>query len=100
MKIVIDDQYHNDDSDYGEQEYTVDENGNLNLFIQVDEEIEKETSSRTINRGNIINNQAEEKIIENNFNEDFLVDEKYADSDVYDNLYSQIGDNSSDIKAC
>lgn len=91
MKIVIDDQYHNDDSDYGEQEYTVDENGNLNLFIQVDEEIEKETSSRTINRGNIINNQAEGKIIENNFNEDFLVDEKYADSDVYDNLYSQIG---------
>lgn len=83
MKIVIDDQYHSDENNNNnEDQYTVDENGNLNLFIQVDGEVGEDNSTRTINRDNICNTQ-EEEIIESDFSE-----EKYENP--YDRLYSNI----------
>ncbi len=48
MKIVIDDQYHSDE----EKKYTVDENGNIDLFINIGDEI---GDSRTLEGGNNIN---------------------------------------------
>ena len=48
MKIVIDDQYQNDDN----KQYTVDENGNINLFISVGDEV---GSDDTINEDVNIN---------------------------------------------
>ena len=55
MKIVIDDQYHSDENNNNnEDQYTVDENGNLNLFIQVDGEVGEDNSTRTINRATYV----------------------------------------------
>lgn len=101
MKIVIDDQYHSDennnnykDNNYGEDQCTVDENGNLNLFIQVDEKVEDSNPTMAINKDNICNNQVEEKIIESDFSEQAWRDEKYEEH--YDNIYSNIEDNFKD----
>lgn len=82
MKIVIDDQYHSDENNNNEDQYTVDENGNLNLFIQVDGEVGEDNSTRTINRDNICNTQ-EEEIIESDFSEEKC-------ENPYDILYSNI----------
>lgn len=83
MKIVIDDQYHSDENNNNnEDQYTVDENGNLNLFIQVDGEVGEDNSTRTINRDNICNTQ-EEEIIESEFSEEKC-------ENPYDRLYSNI----------
>lgn len=82
MKIVIDDQYHSDENNNNEDQYTVDENGNLNLFIQVDGEVGEDNSTRTINRDNICNTK-EEEIIESDFSEGKC-------ENPYDRLYSNI----------
>ncbi|MBQ6819743.1 MAG: calcium-binding protein [Clostridium sp.] len=49
MKIEINDQYHSDEN----KKYTVDENGNIDLFISIGNEVE---AGSTINSGNTINN--------------------------------------------
>ncbi|GAA0107037.1 prealbumin-like fold domain-containing protein [Clostridium tertium] len=90
MKIVIDDQYHSDENNNNnEDQYTVDENGNLNLFIQVDGEVGEDNSTRTINRDNICNTQ-EEEIIESEFSEEKC-------ENPYDRLYSNIEDKLEGI---
>lgn len=61
MKIVIDDQYQNDEN----KQYTVDENGNVNLFISVGDEV---GTGSTINKD--INLESDN--IEYNEKEDFL----------------------------
>lgn len=61
MKIVIDDQYQNDEN----KQYTVDENGNVNLFISVGDEV---GTRSTINKD--INLESDN--IEYNEKEDFL----------------------------
>ncbi|WP_291647889.1 prealbumin-like fold domain-containing protein [Clostridium sp.] len=95
MKIVIDDQYHSDENNNNEDQYTVDENGNLNLFIQVDGEVGENNSTRSINRDNICNNQEDEEIIESDFSEQVLSEEKYENP--YDRLYSNIEDKLQGI---
>lgn len=103
MKIVIDDQYHSDENNdnkyknnnYEEDQCTVDENGNLNLFIKVDGKVDNGNPIRTIDRDNICNNQEEEKIIESDFSEQVLGEEK--DENPYDRLYSKIEDNLQGI---
>lgn len=62
MKIVIDDQYHNDEN----KQYTVDENGNINLFINLGDEVEE---SNTLDNSNNINYNEGENVIESDFTE-------------------------------
>ncbi|MCR1950244.1 MULTISPECIES: prealbumin-like fold domain-containing protein [unclassified Clostridium] len=95
MKIVIDDQYHSDENNNNnEDQYTVDENGNLNLFIQVDGEVREDNSTGTINRDNICNNQ-EEEIIESDFSDQVCSEGQYENP--YDRLYSNIEDKLQGI---
>lgn len=62
MKIVIDDQYYSDEN----KPYTVDENGNINLFINIGDE---EGNSNTLEEGSNINYKEEENVIESDFTE-------------------------------
>lgn len=62
MKIVIDDQYHNDEN----KQYTVDENGNINLFINIEDKVE---DSNTLEDSNNINYNEGENVIESDFTE-------------------------------
>ncbi|GAA0085676.1 hypothetical protein UT300007_21150 [Clostridium sp. CTA-7] len=95
MKITIDDQYHSDENNnYEEDQYAVDESGNLNLFINVDGEFGDEEPVETINKDNICNKEEEKKIIESNFSENIWHDEKYSER--YSDIYSEI-ENDSDI---
>lgn len=95
MKIKIDDQYHSDENNnYEGEQCTVDENGNLNLFINVDGEFGEDEPLELINKGNICNNEEEKKVIESDFSENVWHDEKY--SETYDDIYSKI-ENDSDI---
>ncbi|MDZ7548968.1 calcium-binding protein, partial [Clostridium perfringens] len=95
MKITIDDQYHSDDNNnYEEDQYAVDESGNLNLFINVDGEFGDEEPVETINKDNICNKEEEKKVIESNFSENIWHDEKYSER--YSDIYSEI-ENDSDI---
>ncbi|MGG7057373.1 calcium-binding protein [Clostridium nigeriense] len=67
MKIVIDDQYQNDEN----KQYTVDENGNVNLFISVGDEVGNESTINedvNVNSNNIEYNE-KEKFIENDLDE-------------------------------
>lgn len=101
MKIIIDDQYHgDDDNNYEERKYTTDEDGNLNLFIQVDGMDTSNNAINTVKKENIGSSKNEEENIvdsdftennsftNNNFDNDFSTDEKYEN--VYDNFYSQM----------
>lgn len=62
MKIVIDDQYHSDEN----KQYTVDENGNIDLLINVGENI---GSSSTLEDSNNINCNENQNVIESDFTE-------------------------------
>ena len=55
MKIVIDDQYHSDEN----KQYTVDENGNIDLFINIGENI----ASSTLEDSNNINCNENQNVI-------------------------------------
>lgn len=66
MKIVIDDQYQNDDN----KQYTVDENGNINLFISVGDEVGSDDTINedvNINSSNNIEYNEKENFEESNF---------------------------------
>ena len=108
MKILIDDQYRDDnDKSYEANEYTVDENGNFNLFIHVDGEVISDNPANKSDNNNICNNElGEENILESDFIQDFddinssddinpsddaSSDEKY--SNAYDDFYSQIANS-------
>ncbi len=74
MKIVIDDQYHSDEN----KKYTVDENGNIDLFINIGE---VEQDSNTLeDSNNIINNEGE-NVIESDFAEFKVNDDKEENTD-------------------
>ena len=102
MKIVIDDQYQSDENENGQ--YTIDENGNVNLFIKVDEEINSGSivnsggtinESRIINDNNIINIAEEENIIKldsEDFSEDISED---VDEDYYEDLSDVIEEDNT-----
>lgn len=65
MKIVIGNQYQNDEEN--NEKYTVDENGNVNLFIDIDNNTENDsTKSEDISINNI-NNLQKDEVIESNF---------------------------------
>lgn len=83
MKIIVDDQYNNDEN----KEYTIDKDGNVNLFINIGDEIQ---GSDTINVNNNINSNNDKGEIDNNFAE---IEEDFGDSLVIDN----VSDNSSTI---
>ncbi|MGN0026139.1 MAG: calcium-binding protein [Clostridium sp.] len=61
MKIVIDDQYHSDEN----KQYTVDENGNIDLFINIGENI----ASSTLEDSNNINCNENQNVIGSDFTE-------------------------------
>ena len=64
MKIVIGNQYQNDEEN--NEKYKIDENGNVNLFIDIDDETENSSEkSEGISINNINNLQEDE--VENNF---------------------------------
>ena len=62
MKIVIDDQYHSD----ADKRYTADENGNIDLFINIGEEV---GDSRALGEDNNINFNESKNVIESDFAE-------------------------------
>ena len=62
MKIMIDDQYHSDEN----KEFTVDENGNIDLFINIGED---GVSKSTLEDGNNINFNESNDCVENDFAE-------------------------------
>lgn len=82
MKIVIDDQYQNDEN----KQYTVDENGNVNLFISVGDEVGNESTINedvNVNSNNIEYNE-KEKFIENDldeFQENIVVENNGVEED-------------------
>ncbi|WP_084766950.1 hypothetical protein [Clostridium nigeriense] len=110
MKIIIDDQYKNDDNN----QYTIDEDGNVNLFINIGNESEENDS---INFNDNIKSNNIEEVIENEViefegkesggdsciiedtsgegstinSENPWKEEKYSRD--YNNIYSQIEDN-------
>ncbi len=69
MKIVIDDQYHSDEN----KQFTVDENGNIDLFINIGE-VEQDNNTLE-DSNNIIINEAD-NIVESDFAEFKVNDDK------------------------
>lgn len=110
MKIIIDDQYQNDENN----KYTMDEDGNINLFINIDDESGKE---ETINFNNNIESREvigsyennseelkEDKDVEESFIVESLVNNEYTINDEnpfeeekyernYRNIYEEIENN-------
>lgn len=81
MKIIVDDQYNNDDN----KEYTIDKDGNVNLFINIGDEIQ---GSDTINVNNNINSNNAKEEIDNSFSE---VDEDFGDAFIIENVSDDSG---------
>ena len=78
MKIVIDDQYHSDEN----KGFTADENGNIDLFINIGNDV---ASGSTLEDGNNINFNESNNCVENNFtefNENANIVEEREDEDV------------------
>lgn len=65
MKIVIGNQYQNDEEN--NEKYNIDENGNVNLFIDIDNDTENNSVKNEGISINNINNLQSDKIIENDF---------------------------------
>lgn len=91
MKIVIGNQYQNDEDN--NEKYTIDENGNVNLFIDLNNGTENDNTAKSedLNLNNI-NNLQTNKIIQSNFielNEEIIPNE----ADEFINL-----ENYEDIK--
>ncbi|MGG7144358.1 calcium-binding protein [Clostridium nigeriense] len=95
MKIVIDDQYQNDEN----KQYTVDENGNVNLFISVGDEVGNGSTINedvNVNSNNIEYNE-KEKFIENDldeFHENIVVENNRVEEDNL--IESEVEDSISD----
>ena len=83
MKIIVDDQYNNDEN----KNYTIDKDGNVNLFINIGDEIQE---SGVLNVNNNINSNNAKEEIGNNFSE---VDEEFGDAFIIEN----VSDDSSTI---
>lgn len=83
MKIIIDDQYNNDEN----KEYTIDKDGNVNLFINIGDEIEENDS---INVNNNINSNNDKEETDNNF---VGIDEEqdFGDALIIDNVSDNVG---------
>lgn len=65
MKIVIGNQYQNDEDN--NEKYNIDENGNVNLFIDIDNDTKNNSIKNEGISINNINNLQSDKIIENDF---------------------------------
>ncbi|MBD7914185.1 calcium-binding protein [Clostridium sp. Sa3CUN1] len=80
MKIIIDDQYQNDENN----QYTMDEDGNINLFINIDNATEQD---ETINFNNNIDSNSLIGGIESNFEE--LREEEIKDTFIVESFVKE-----------